>query len=95
MNQEGKTLVKEAGSVEGQQFLIDGCKECKIYIVDWTAQITVDCCTGCTIFLPPCESSVYLRDCTGCTVVSACQQLRLGVASDIDSILYCTTNRTT
>jgi protein XRP2 len=52
--------------VAGQQFIIDACVDCDIYIFDQNAAITVDDCKNCRIFIGPCDSSVFIRDCYNC-----------------------------
>jgi len=87
MNETGKLLVKKT-FIAGQQFLIDGCKECQILLLDWTAQVMVDYCEDCLIFIPPCASSVFLRNCKNCKVVVACQQLRTRECENVDFNIF-------
>lgn len=36
----GQTVIKEPGSIRGQQFVIENCQDCDIYLLDHTAQVT-------------------------------------------------------
>ncbi len=44
------------GSVAGQQFIIQECKNSKIYLFDHIGTISVDDCVNCTIFVGPTSS---------------------------------------
>ena len=44
-HRSGETLVKRPGEVGGQQFIIEDCTDCDIFVLDWSATITVDRCT--------------------------------------------------
>lgn len=91
MNQQDKVIVREPGRIRGNEFVIDSCQNCDIYVMDRTAQITVDSCINCRFFFGPSESSVFIRDCTDCKAVIACQQLRLRDCQKFDFMLYCGT----
>ncbi|CAN0291665.1 unnamed protein product [Scytosiphon promiscuus] len=90
-SREKEVLVREPGSIGGQQFIVEECSECEVYLLDHTAALTVDLCTDCRIFAGPCESSVFLRDCTDCTVVVACQQFRARDCKDCTFFLFSST----
>lgn len=51
-----QVLVREPGSIGGQQFIVDECTSCDAYLLDHTAALTIDACTDCRIFTGPCES---------------------------------------
>ena len=72
-------------------FLIDGCEDCQIYILDITAQVTIDYCKNCNIFLSPCESTVFLRNLDNCKIASISSQLRLRECTNMDIMLYSAT----
>jgi len=74
--QEGVAITKVEGSIDGQQFIIEECKDCDIFILDWTATISLDYCENCRVFVGPVESSIFIRNCKGCDMVIACQQFR-------------------
>jgi hypothetical protein len=44
------------GKIRGQGFILDGCKNCDIYLLDHLAQVTIDECVDCRIIMGPCES---------------------------------------
>ena len=56
-----KVLVKEPGSIGGQQFIVEECSECDVYLLDHTAALAIDVCVDCRIFAGPCESR-YIHD---------------------------------
>ncbi len=62
---------------------IENCKQCKIYILDFTSQVTIDDCVDCTIIIGPSDGSVFARDCTQCTIYSCSRQFRTR------SLTYC------
>lgn len=90
-NLKGVTKVREPGTVNGQQFIIDGCEDCNLYVLDHNAAITIDDCKNCRIFIGPCDSSVFIRDCVGCKCVFLCRQFRTRNCEDCDFSLYCAT----
>lgn len=44
---------KLPGTLNGQQFVIQNCKNTVIYILDHTNMITLDDCIGCKIIIGP------------------------------------------
>ena len=81
------TVVKPPGAVNGQQFVIENCARCVIYVLDRSAAVTIDECEDCTIVLGPCETSVFVRDCKNCAFAIACRQVRHD-AADKDLVAY-------
>ncbi|XP_028392552.1 protein XRP2-like [Dendronephthya gigantea] len=86
-----ETVGKLPGKLNGQQYIIQNCEGCKIYIFDHTATVTVDDCVDCKIFLGPSKGSVYIRDCKDCSFVLACQQFRTRDCKRLDIFLCCNT----
>jgi protein XRP2 len=88
MNRSGEVILREPGKIDGQQFVIDGCKGCKFYLFDWSAAITIDECEDCDFFLGPCESSVFIRTTKNSRFILAAQQLRTRDCTDLDLLIY-------
>ncbi|XP_044174947.1 protein XRP2-like [Acropora millepora] len=87
----GETVGKLPGEINGQQFIIQNCQNCNIFILDHTDSIQVDDCTDCRIAIGPCSGSVFFRDCKECQVVVACQQFRTRDCKKMDFFLCCAT----
>lgn len=83
----GEALVKLPGAIAGQQFIIEECEDCDIWLLDWSATVTIDECKRCRFFIGPCESSVFLRNCEEIAAVIACQQLRTRDVNGLDALL--------
>ena len=83
----GETLVKLPGAVGGQQFIIEECDDCDIFLLDWSAAVTIDRCKRCRLFIGPCESSVFVRNCEDIRAVVACQQFRTRDVHKLDVLL--------
>eukprot|EP00854_Cymbomonas_tetramitiformis_P009976 gene9976-11812_t len=90
-NLKGETKIREPGTIAGQQFIIDNCEDCHLYLFDYNATVTIDDCKNCTIFIGPCETSIFIRDCTNCKCIFMCRQFRTRGCSDCDTMLYCCT----
>ncbi|KAK2144811.1 hypothetical protein LSH36_729g02029 [Paralvinella palmiformis] len=88
---KGETIGKLPGSLNGQQFIIQNCEDCNIYIFDHTATVSVDDCVNCRIFLAPIKTSVFIRDCKDCKLMVACQQFRTRDCHRLDVFLSCVT----
>ncbi|XP_078078575.1 protein XRP2 [Mustelus asterias] len=86
-----QTVGRLPGKVAGEQFIIQECENCNIYIFDHSATITIDDCTNCRIFLGPIKGSVFFRDCSDCKCVVACQQFRTRDCKKMDVFLCCAT----
>lgn len=86
-----QTIGRLPDKVAGQQFVIQECENCNIYIFDHSATITIDDCTNCRIFLGPVKGSVFFRDCKDCKCIVACQQFRTRDCRKMDIFLSCTT----
>ncbi|KAG7390621.1 hypothetical protein PHYBOEH_006961 [Phytophthora boehmeriae] len=89
--QTASFLAKLPGSINGQQFLIEDCHNCDIFLLDHCTSVQIDACVNCRIVVGPCESSVFLRDCKRCTLVCAVQQFRARDCEDVDVYLYSAT----
>lgn len=88
---KNETVGRLPGKVAGQQFVIQDCENCKIYIFDHSATITIDDCVNCQIFLGPIKGSVFFRDCKDCKCVVACQQFRTRDCRKLEVFLCCAT----
>ncbi|XP_026701795.1 protein XRP2 [Athene cunicularia] len=86
-----ETVGRLPGKVSGQQFVIQDCENCSIYIFDHSATITVDDCVNCQIFLGPIKGSVFFRDCKDCKCIVACQQFRTRDCRKLEVFLCCAT----
>lgn len=86
-----ESIVKQQGSIDGQQFIIEESRGCDIFLLDHIACVTVDQCKDCRIITGPIESSIFIRDCTDCIIVTICQQLRLRDCSNLKVFLCSTT----
>ena len=36
-------------SIRGQQFIIEECDNCNIYLLDYSATVSIDDCTNCNV----------------------------------------------
>jgi len=88
---KGQVCIKEPGSINGQQFIIEDCEDCDIYLCDQTATVQIDCCKSCRIFVGPTDSSIFIRNCEGCKCIFACQQYRARECKDCDTLLFSST----
>lgn len=79
------------GKLNGQQFVIQECENCNIYVFDHSATITIDDCVNCRIFLGPVKGSVFFRDCKDIKCVVACQQFRTRDCKKMEIFLCCAT----
>uniref|UniRef100_A0A7S3GM99 C-CAP/cofactor C-like domain-containing protein n=1 Tax=Palpitomonas bilix TaxID=652834 RepID=A0A7S3GM99_9EUKA len=77
--------------LNGQQFMINKCENCDIWILDNTATVSIDKTTNCRIYLGPCESSLFFRNCSDLKVIAACQQFRTRDCTNCDFMLFCMT----
>jgi protein XRP2 len=68
----GETLIKKPGDINGIDFMIKDLEDCKVYILDHTAQIQMDRCKNCTFFIGPIKGSIFVRDSKNCTISVAC-----------------------
>lgn len=89
--QSGETIGRLPGSINGQQFIIQNCENCDIYVFDHCATVTVDDCVNCRIFIAAIKSSIFVRDCTDCVVATSCQQFRTRDCKKLTAFLCCVT----
>uniref|UniRef100_A0A3Q2QKW4 Protein XRP2 n=1 Tax=Fundulus heteroclitus TaxID=8078 RepID=A0A3Q2QKW4_FUNHE len=85
------TVGRLPGKLNGQQFVIQECENCNIYVLDHSATITIDDCVNCRIVLGPVKGSVFFRDCKDIKCVVACQQFRTRDCKKMDVFLCCAT----
>ena len=86
-----QVVTREPGTIKGQQFIIEDCTGCDIFLFDHSAAVQIDHCTNCRIFVGPCESSIFIRNCKDCKFVLAVQQFRTRECKSCDFQLLCTT----
>ena len=91
MKLNGGVHIKPPGSINGQQFIIDSCEGCDLYVLDHTAQVTIDDCKDCRILIGPTDASVFIRDCENCTCAFVCRQFRTRDIKNVDIALHCAT----
>lgn len=87
----GETKGKFPGDINGQQFSIENCKDCILFVFDNVASLTVDECTNCVIFIGPSKGSVFIRECTDVKLAVCCQQFRSRDCKRVDTFLHCNT----
>lgn len=85
------TVGRMPGKLNGQQFVIQECENCDIYVFDHSATITIDDCVNCRIVLGPIKGSVFFRDCKDIKCVVACQQFRTRDCKKMEVFLCCAT----
>ena len=79
------------GKINGQQFIIENCKDVCIYLFDYSATVTIDKCVNCNIFIGPSKGSVFIRNSTDCVCYIACQQFRTRECHKLEVYLLCDT----
>ena len=62
-------MYRNTGTINGNAFSINGCKNCDLYIEDRVNQVTVDNCENTNIVLGPSTSSIFLRTSKNCKFV--------------------------
>ena len=85
------TVGRLPGKLNGQQFVIQECENCNIFVLDHSATITIDDCVNCRIVLGPVKGSVFFRDCKDIKCVVACQQFRTRDCKKMEVFLCCAT----
>ncbi|KAM8874926.1 protein XRP2 [Spinachia spinachia] len=85
------TVGRLPGKLNGQQFVIQDCENCDIYVFDHSAAVTIDDCVNCRVVLGPAKGSVFFRDCRDVKCVVACQQFRTRDCKKMEVFLCCAT----
>ncbi|KAM6963314.1 protein XRP2 [Aplochiton taeniatus] len=85
------TVGRLPGKLNGQQFVIQNCENCNIFVFDHSATITIDDCVNCRIVLGPVKGSVFFRDCKDIKCVVSCQQFRTRDCKKMEVFLCCAT----
>ncbi|KAH9105520.1 hypothetical protein AeMF1_018699 [Aphanomyces euteiches] len=89
--QTDATVVKRPGQINGQQFLIEDCTRCNVFVLDHCTSVQIDECHDCTIFIGPCTASLFVRNCSRTTLVCIVQQFRTRDCTDMDIGLFSST----
>jgi len=90
-NVENEVLIKPEGSIDGQQFIIQNCKSCTIFLFDHSDSITIEDCVDCKFIIGPVQGSIFFRNCDESLCLISCQQFRIRDCQKLDVHLYCTT----
>lgn len=61
-NLRNRQIIRLPGSINGQQFIIQNCNGCLIYLLDNLATATIENCTDCELIIGPVKGSVFLRN---------------------------------
>jgi protein XRP2 len=51
-----ETLIKNPSQIDGQQFIVEECEGCEIFLLDHIGSLTVDYCKDCRIVTGPVSS---------------------------------------
>ncbi|CAF1085523.1 unnamed protein product, partial [Didymodactylos carnosus] len=84
-----QTIIRLPGQINGQQFIIQNCESCTIYIFDHVGQIQIDDCKHCKIFIGPVKGSLFIRDSQNCSLATICQQFRTRDCHELNVFLSC------
>ena len=84
----GETLVKRAGDINGIEFKIQDLQDCKVFLLDHTAQITIDRCQRTIFYIAPIKASIFIRNCDDCQITVACSQFRCRDLNTSQIFLY-------
>lgn len=55
--QKNQTIIKHINDINGDMIQIEGCDDCTIIIMDYSAHVIIEKCNNCIIFIAPCKSS--------------------------------------
>jgi len=86
---KGQTIYRLPGSIHGEQFIMENCQDCTVYVFDHTGQVQIDDCINCRILIGPVRGSLFIRDSTNCVLVTVCQQFRTRDCRDLHVYLSC------
>lgn len=75
-NEVNATLVKHPGSIHGQPFVIDNCRNCELLLLDHCDQVQIDDVSDSRIFIGASSGSIFVRNCKNCKFTVACKQFR-------------------
>ncbi|CAD7954729.1 unnamed protein product [Amoebophrya sp. A25] len=90
MDRKNEVIVKEG--LQLQQFVVDGCENCDIFVLDPMATVSIDYSKNCRIFMGPIESSIFVRNCENCSFVMCVQQFRSRECKDCKMALFSQTD---
>ncbi|KAK9809780.1 hypothetical protein WJX73_005743 [Symbiochloris irregularis] len=88
---KGQTIVKENGSVSGENVVIKDLEDCEVYILDFSSLVEVTDCTRCKIFIGPVDGSAIFQGVTSSAIAVAAQRFQVKNSQDLDIGLYCAT----
>ena len=50
---DGQVAVRLPDKLNGTPFVVQNCKDSRIYVLDFLSTVSVDDCTNCTLFFGP------------------------------------------
>ena len=53
---KNETLIKNPSQIDGQQFILEECESCDIFLLDHVGSLTIDYCKDCRIVIGPVSS---------------------------------------
>ncbi len=86
-----QVIIKESGSINGQQFIIEDSNYCSIFLFDIMECVTVDNCKYIRLVVGPTNGSIFLRNVENAIVIATCQQLRLRDCKNCTIFLFSVT----
>lgn len=89
--EKDEVIGRMPGSINGQQFIIQNCQNCDIYVFDHCNTVTVDDCINCRIYIASIKTSIFVRDSTDCVIATCCQQFRTRDCKKLVCFLSCVT----
>lgn len=90
--QNGTTIYKHYGDVEGFNFKIRRNSNCTLYILDYCSGMFVDDCENCNIITGPIDGSIFIRTSKNCSISTISRQVRFRDCENIKIYTYCPTD---
>jgi hypothetical protein len=88
-NIENGEVLKMPGSVNGQQFVIQNCKNTSIYVFDHANTVTVDDCINCKIILAAVKGRYVVNShICFCIFFNSCEVSKLQLSDMAFTLLY-------
>mmetsp|Transcript_962 Transcript_962/g.1496 ORF Transcript_962/g.1496 Transcript_962/m.1496 type:complete len:420 (-) Transcript_962:637-1896(-) len=91
-NTSNEVLEKVPETINGENFSLENLTNCKVYLMDYSAQVSINNCKNSKIFIGPVTGACFVRNCTGCVFSIATQQIRIKDSNESTVFLYSRSN---
>jgi protein XRP2 len=82
-------LIRNPGTIAGQDFTLDRLHFCNVYLMDEISKIECSRLNNCKVYIGPVKGECCVANCRDCSITVACKRLRVADCMGCTFYLFC------